>query len=854
MKNSCLIAIALLSGLLLSGSLFSQTSDFDLTAYRDFLQQHKDMTSTELLEMHPAGVFERHLDIAWETVLFRDSMEIKYQLTDYEKSLIRNNGFLVTERLRKDSFIAQFHDIWVKDLPVFISTDAILHAFHFYYDEIIKKIELGFLIDRLSTLLAGMHEHLPQLAARYSGNNSMDQMLKDVDVYVTVPRILLDETVSPHFAENAPVVAEILNLIAAEQFAPYPFFSESCKDIDFSQFKPRGHYLDGRFPELAGYFRAVIWLSRIEIYLLAPNARPLICPKQTAADIQRQVIDAVLIAELVELAGVNSVYEEVEDIILLLAGEQDNVSLPNLQFLIETNQLTDASQLLDSLALQAFQDTLVTKSWAFQRILSQVLADDDPLTPNSIRPASAFLLFGQRFVIDSFVSGNVVYDKITYNGDDICRLFPKTLDILFALGNDAAAQLLVPELDEYHYSTNLAALRYLIDSYDDSFWQNSVYTMWLSAIRAINPPESRNHLPAFMQTGAWWQQKLNTQLASWTELRHDYLLYAKQSYTGALVCSYPYGYVEPIPEVYGGLRQLAEIAGEKFAALNFNDSDLKFLVTGYFEGLRNITSKLETIARKELAGEALSSEEEVFMKSLLYKDYAGQFFGWYVELISGFEMAEDFTDYLVADYHTTPTDCDGSIMGWVSHAGTGSADLAIVPATLPDGQTIAFAGPVMSYHEYTSTNFLRLTDEDWEQTYLNASSRPDWINIYLASVEGEFRGEGGQLITGIEDVPRQPGVPQTYLIAENYPNPFNTTTIISFSIPLNLTNSTTELIIYNARGQVIKTLLKETLSAGNYLTRWDGTNTAGEPVSSGLYFYEIRSGDQQFVGKMILIK
>ena len=58
--------------------------------------------------------------------------------------------------------------------------------------------------------------------------------------------------------------------------------------------------------------------------------------------------------------------------------------------------------------------------------------------------------------------------NITIN--DICRLFPSLLDVLFSMGNSASAQLLIDELNEYHYSTNLAALRYLIDSYDDEFW------------------------------------------------------------------------------------------------------------------------------------------------------------------------------------------------------------------------------------------------------------------------------------------------------------------------------------------------------------------------------------------------
>ena len=81
--------------------------------------------------------------------------------------------------------------------------------------------------------------------------------------------------------------------------------------------------------------------------------------------------------------------------------------------------------------------------------LSQLLASD-PMAGDSIVPASSFLLFGQRFVDDSYVTASVVYDRIHYQGISICRLFPSALDPMFALGNDAAAQLLIPELNTYH--------------------------------------------------------------------------------------------------------------------------------------------------------------------------------------------------------------------------------------------------------------------------------------------------------------------------------------------------------------------------------------------------------------------
>ena len=95
------------------------------------------------------------------------------------------------------------------------------------------------------------------------------------------------------------------------------------------------------------------------------------------------------------------------------------------------------------------------------------------------------------------------------------------------------------------------------------------------------------------------------------------------------------------------------------------------------------------------------------------------------------------SECVVADYHTTPTDCAGGLTGWVLHAGTGPIDLAIVTAQVPEGETTAFVGPVMSCYEYTTTGFQRLTDEEWQNTYLSQAKRPTWVSSYLVDEAGE---------------------------------------------------------------------------------------------------------------------
>ena len=860
MKRSGIVFFSSLVLLISFNNSNAQSNQFNVEAYKQFLNSNQNLTTQQLLDMHSAGVFKGDLKLNLQNVLYFDSVSIKYNLTQYEKSLIEKNGFMVSERLTVNTFGEAFFDIFQKDMPVFVSTDAILHAFHRSYDRILKDVELAFLIPALDNLLTSMKDQIPSLAAKYLGLPEMEQMIKDADVYITIPLKLLGKTVEPFYSSNNETINKLISLIENEQPESYSLFSESCRVIDFSQFTPRGHYIDQWHPELAQYFKAMIWLGRTEIYLSAPQSYPLECPRQSFKDIQRQIIDALLISELIQSSNSSLTYENIEDILKFFVGDPDNVTLQNLDYIKQAANINNADQLLDSLKVVEFQDTLMNQSFASQLILSQILYSD-PLSPDSIIPASSFLLFGQRFIIDSYVTGSVVFDRIKYNGEKICRLFPSALDPMFALGNDAAAQLLQGELDNYHYSSNLAALRYLIDSYGEDYWNKTIYNLWLNLIRDLNPPKDRTNLPSFMQTAAFWQEKLNTQLASWSQLRHDNLLYAKQSYTGGTLCSYPYVYVEPFPEFFQSLHSLAVTALDKFGNLNLTPDYLKSNIINYFNDLENITDTLITVTQKELSSTPLLPEEVSFLKKLIYQNEhfsgAAPYGGWYAKLFYNDPEGYDGLlkeDCIVADIHTVPTDCGGGKLGAVVHVGTGYLNLGVFITNTPDNKTVAFIGPLLSYSEYNTTNFKRLTDQEWKETYLASSLRPSWVNIYLADKDGNSKGEGLQLITKVEQDNSDEQIPKSLLLAQNYPNPFNSTTIIRFSIPAKLGNQNVRLYIYNINGEIVKQLLNENLPSGNYLTRWDGTNNNGLPVSSGIYFYNLNVGGNQVSGKMSLIK
>lgn len=89
----------------------------------------------------------------------------------------------------------------------------------------------------------------------------------------------------------------------------------------------------------------------------------------------------------------------------------------------------------------------------------------------------------------------------------------------------------------------------------------------------------------------------------------------------------------------------------------------------------------------------------------------------------------------------------------------------------------------------------------------------------------------------------------------NYPNPFNPSTEIRFQIPDYIQNEQTELIIYNLRGQKIKSFVSAQDDGNGYCSVvWNGDDELGNPVSSGIYFYKLKSGDFEQSRKMLLLK
>ncbi len=94
-------------------------------------------------------------------------------------------------------------------------------------------------------------------------------------------------------------------------------------------------------------------------------------------------------------------------------------------------------------------------------------------------------------------------------------------------------------------------------------------------------------------------------------------------------------------------------------------------------------------------------------------------------------------------------------------------------------------------------------------------------------------------------------IPENFLLYSNYPNPFNSATKLKYELkkPNN-----TKLIIFDQKGNLIKSLVNKTQTAGVYTVVWDGKNVQGIDVPSGIYFYRLNSGNFISTKKMLYLK
>jgi len=492
----------------------------------------------------------------------------------------------------------------------------------------------------------------------------------------------------------------------------------------------------------------MMWLGRISIHLTPPPNTPV-----SEKDVLRANTTAYLLNELMETFGKKGLLEQNDLIINQLVGESDNITPNEYSQLLQKLNIKTVSDLHDN--FDSYYEALQNDADFTSRIASFPYIANPAETGPAKLPIS-YKLSGQRFIIDSYVFSNVVHDRVGY------RMLPDPLDAMICMGNNDAINLMKPEIGEYNYAINLTGTRYLIEHQNKDYWTNSFYGSWLNAINILGHQQDwdKANLPPFMTTAAWQQEKINTQLAAWTQLRHDNLLYAAQSYTGSPICCFPHSYVEPYPAFYASLE-----AFSNRTKTFFEQNDLGFdtgYIINYFGSFADITGQLKLLAEKELNKEIFTEEDITFLGNMLHEERYGcttTLTGWITNLYYKGESEFTAPDFITADVHTQPADEYGNIVGNVMHVANGPIDLGVFLAPSPsnDYKPMAYVGAVSSFYEYVNGGFERTNDEEWTDRVVaeDLPVRPDWVNIYLADDEGKARVSGRELpsVKGSAEMP-----------------------------------------------------------------------------------------------------
>lgn len=661
---------------------------------------------------------------------------------DSADTLLSTNGFAVLEHdwsqhfydvEENDDIISPYRFLYESGIPMFITADTLLHLYHVQFDETLKEVEETEFYEDITGLTDALSVQAQAAYETLDGN--LKEAAKRNVAFLSVAARLLDPS------EEAPdyvseTVGQELALIQSHiGFADSPLF---VYREDYSQYVPRGHYT--RSEELERYFKALMWCGRLSFLLKGhedwgPTGEALISPYE--ADIQ--TLQAVLLARALDEVSVTDgrvgreVWDRMYAVTAYYVGLADD--LTPYEYMQAANTVFGAG--FDTAVLEEADALFELRVELAQLRMPQIYGGTGeiyltpPITPESLNEVllktQGMRFMGQRFIPDSYMFQHLVFPEVlgytgTGNpftlgetGGGLSRCYPRGLDVLAVMGSQRAYEILIAEgdTDYVDFDTAFAELQAEFSTISETDWNRNLYWGWLYALKVLVQPTGAGY-PAFMGTTAWAHKTLNAALASWTELRHDTILYAKQSNTpGWTSIPDAPAYVEPVPEFFGQLLALTKMTRTGLL-------DLDALSETAENRLINLEALLETligIANKELTGEALDAGDLLFIST-----FAAQ-----LEYTVFGVDSEGVKTTLVADVHTHGNE------GQVVEEGVGEVDLIVAVCPTYTGELFLAVGPTLSYYEFKHPMSDRLTDEAWRDLLASPSApqRPPWSISFM---------------------------------------------------------------------------------------------------------------------------
>ena len=619
-----------------------------------------------------------------------DNVVNNMQLKEYPaplKDKLGRNGFAIVPA-RHNQLFQLYESNDYTNFPNFVTTDLYLQLYHLYFDCLLRDIEQ----QRLHDVVLKLCQRGQQLTAT---NNAWLKTYFDVGYALITGQKGVAGTVAEEVKKSTTYEADMSEFLG-------------CKEIPFQYplFRPRGHYT--RNDTLKTYFHAMMWLQTVPF----------------GTDVPSQLQNAIILADLVGSdAQMQQLYQQLFEPMTWLFGTPDNITIMQVYDLMKGRK---ASELLkDKKAMDQLRREIESLAQKQTRIKPKFQFS----SPYKIN------LLPQRYMPD----GEVLQEMVDYDSRPTKRAMPKGLDVMASMGVASAERILLDELKEaQQWDGFVAALSKMKQRMKEIDWQQTISNRWMDAVKTLH--ETSDGYPYFMLTPEWQKKDLNAALASWAELKHDAILYAKQPFGAECGGGGPpepvvTGYVEPNVKFWRKAISLLDATADVLERHHLTTEKGKRAT----QRLREEAQFLLRVSQEELAGKKLDEADYDALKHIgatfenisldLVRDEEQYLMGW--NDVEG----TDRKVALIADVYTANSlnNPEKSVM----YVAVGLAD-EIYCVVEVDGYLWLMRGAVLSYRETRrALDILRLTDEEWQknlETYPD-EGRPSWMQDIMVPLK-----------------------------------------------------------------------------------------------------------------------
>lgn len=637
--------------------------------------------------------------------------EMFYLSPEAEKLLVEN-GFVVVPDTEREFFMLYEMNRY-EPVPSFITTDSLLHNYHLFFSHLLRVVEKEKLAPTLKELTQDMLSEAEKQYEALKGTEWENAAARNMAFFAVAGRLL-----EPDFPVPEPVreiVAEELKLIesrAGIQESPVMNMGQNRQapetlQEDYTQYLPRGHYNSSEL--LQSYFKAMMWYGRLTFRVKSED----------------ETRSALLMTLALNQGDNARKWDAIYQPTTFFVGKSDDLSYLEYRELL-AEIYGQGAGLEEIVADQEKWETFKAKAAGLRPpVVNSIPLFEEDIQPDRTGDTMGFRFMGQRFTLDAAIFQRLVYREVGENSRGERRMLPRALDIPAALGSEEAYSILAEEgeTDYRGYRENMGKIREFIAGLGQDTWTQNLYWSWLYTLNPLLTEKGEGY-PSFMTNRAWTRKELNTYLGSWTELKHDTILYAKQVYAemgGGAEDVDDRGYVEPNPHLYARLAALVAMTRDGLAARGLlADRDRESL-----DRLEELALALKTISEKELSNVPLTDEEYDLIRS-----YGGQLEHFWLEAMRDEGIDHRSAIYenpaaLVADVATDPN-------GRVLQEATGHifSIYAVVPV---EGSLRIARGGVYSHYEFTWPLEQRLTDQEWQEILDSGQAPPlaPWTQDFI---------------------------------------------------------------------------------------------------------------------------